>query len=145
MNVHAYTRERVAELLGAAASSDLIELADACLGDGAELTVLTAPEVGTVAAQVREPIAYDRFFLGDVLACRAEVALGGARGWAVRMGDDRAATLAAAVCDAEVQAGRPHARAVLELCGRVERDRYEAELAEWDRLAPTIVQFEELT
>ncbi|MFE7420439.1 phosphonate C-P lyase system protein PhnG [Rhodococcus sp. NPDC057529] len=142
---HVYSRERVAELLAAASAGDLVELADACLSDGAELAVLTAPEIGSVAAQVREPIAFEHFFLGDVLACRAEVSLAGVRGWAMRMGDDRAATLAAAICDAEVQADRPHADRVLELCARVEDHRLLADRDEWARLAPTIVQFEELT
>ncbi|MFZ2177125.1 MAG: phosphonate C-P lyase system protein PhnG [Rhodococcus sp. (in: high G+C Gram-positive bacteria)] len=141
----AYGRERVAELLAAATEDELVALADACLADGAELEVLTAPEIGSVAAQVREPIVYDHFFLGDVLACRAEVTLDGVRGWAMRMGDNRAATLAAAVCDAEVQAGRPHGAQVLALCARVEEARELAEGDEWAQLAPTVVQFEELT
>lgn len=142
---HAYSREHIAELLAAAAEHDLVELADACLTDSAELTVLTAPEIGTVAAQVREPIKYDLFFLGDVLACRAEVSLAGTNGWAMRLGDNRAATLAAAVCDAEVQAERPHAAAVLELCARVATEHDLAAIEEWAQLSPTIVQFEELT
>jgi alpha-D-ribose 1-methylphosphonate 5-triphosphate synthase subunit PhnG len=80
-----------------------------------------------------------------VLAVQAEVELGGARGWAMRLGDDRAATLAAAICDAEVQGGRPHAADVLALCGRVAARAAEAEAEEWARLAPTVVEFEELT
>ncbi|MFD4294726.1 phosphonate C-P lyase system protein PhnG [Rhodococcus sp. NPDC058532] len=138
-------RERIAELLASAPERDLVDLADACLADGAELAVLTAPEVGSVAAQVKEPIAHDHFFLGDVLACRAEVSLDGARGWAMRLGDNRTATLAAAVCDAEVQARRPQTQRVLELCARIEDARRQADADEWARLAPTIVQFEELT
>lgn len=140
-----YSRERVAELLAVAAEGDLVGLADDCLADGVELAVLTAPEVGSVAAQVREPIAHDHFFLGDVLACRAEVSLGGVRGWAMRLGDERAATLAAAICDAEIVAGRPQAARVLELCARVEETRRLDEADEWAQLSPTIVQFEELT
>lgn len=140
-----YSRERVAELLAGAPEGDLVDLADECLSDGAELAVITAPEVGSVAAQVREPIAHDHFFLGDVLACRAEVSLAGVRGWAMRLGDDRAATLAAAICDAEIVAGGPRAGRVLELCARVEETRRRADADEWAQLSPTIVQFEELT
>ncbi|QBJ96452.1 phosphonate metabolism protein PhnG [Rhodococcus sp. ABRD24] len=145
MIAHEYSRERVAELLADAPEDELVDLADACLADGIELAVLTAPEVGSVAAQVREPIAHDHFFLGDVLACRAEVSLGGVRGWAMRLGDNRSATLAAAICDAEIVAERPQAVRVLELCARVEEIRRLAEADEWAQLAPTIVQFEELT
>ncbi|NLG56424.1 MAG: phosphonate metabolism protein PhnG [Rhodococcus sp.] len=140
-----YSREEVAGLLAGAPEEDLVALADQCLSDGAEFAVLSGPEVGTIAAQVREPIMYDRFFLGDVLACRAEVLLGGTRGWAMRMGDNRVATLAAAVCDAEVTAERAHAAEILKLCSRIERDMELADRDEWAALAPTVVQFEELT
>jgi len=133
-----------AALLALADPVELIGLADACLADGGRPRVLVAPEVGCVATQVREPIAGERFLLGDVLACRAEVELGGARGWAMRLGDDRAAVLAAAICDAEVQAARPRAADVAALCRRV-ADRVAAEeAAEWAELAPTVVEFEEL-
>ncbi|AGP61058.1 phosphonate C-P lyase system protein PhnG [Streptomyces rapamycinicus] len=83
------------------------ELAEcACIADGAPVRVLVGPDVGCVTAQVREPVLEQRFLLGDVLACRAEVELAGHRGWAMRLGDDRAAALAAAVLDAEAQSGR---------------------------------------
>lgn len=139
-----YSREERAAMLALARPEELVGLADACLADGAVPRVLRAPEVGCVATQVTEPIAGDRFLLGDVLAVQAEVELGGSRGWAMRIGDDRAATLAAAICDAEVQAGRPHAADVLDLCGRVAAREAAAEAEEWARLAPTVVEFEEL-
>lgn len=140
-----FSRERLAELLAVAPGPDLVAAADACLSDGADLTVLTTPETGCVAVQVREPIAHDRFYLGNVLTSHAEVRLSGTRGWAMRMGDDRAAVLAAAVCDAEVAADRPQAHRVRELCARVEVELDRADRDEWTHLAPTIVQFEELT
>jgi alpha-D-ribose 1-methylphosphonate 5-triphosphate synthase subunit PhnG len=89
-------------------------------------------------------VAAERFLLGDVMACRAEVELDGQRGWAMRLGDDRAAVLAAAVLDAEVQADRPHAAEVDALCHVVATRRAEREDREWAELAPTIVAFEEL-
>jgi len=107
--------------------------------------VLLAPEVGCVTTQVREPVAGHRFQLGDVLACRAEVELAGQRGWAMRLGDNRVATLAAAVLDAEVEAGRPRAVEVEALCRRVATRRAERLEREWAELAPTVVEFEELT
>ncbi|MGH3984780.1 MAG: phosphonate C-P lyase system protein PhnG, partial [Pseudonocardiaceae bacterium] len=98
------TREQRAALLAAAEPAELIALADELLADGDDAEVLVAPEVGCVTAQVREPVAAQRFLLGDVLTVRAEVAVGGIRGWAMRLGDDRAAVLAAAVCDARAEA-----------------------------------------
>lgn len=137
-------RERRAELLAVADPVELIELADACLAGTDRPRLLRPPEVGYVSTQVSEPIAGQRFLLGDVLACRAEVEHGGARGWAMRLDDDRAATLAAAICDAEAEAGRGHAGAVGALCQRVEQRRAVVDGAEWAQLEPTIVEFEEL-
>jgi alpha-D-ribose 1-methylphosphonate 5-triphosphate synthase subunit PhnG len=140
-----YSREERTALLAAARPEELVGLADACLADGVTPRVLRAPEVGCVATQVAEPVAGELFLLGDVLACRAEVELGAARGWAMRLGDDRAAVLAAAICDAEVEAGRPRSADVLALCERVAARVAAAEATEWARLAPTVVEFEELT
>lgn len=137
-------RSERAGWLALAGRDELVELADRCLADGARPTVLAGPEVGCVATEVREPVGRERFLLGDVLACHAEVELGGARGWAMRLGDDRAAVLAAAVCDAECQADRPRSGAVEALCRRVAARVAAQETAEWDALAPTVVAFEEL-
>jgi alpha-D-ribose 1-methylphosphonate 5-triphosphate synthase subunit PhnG len=131
-------------LLARAEADELRVLADACLADGVDVRVLVAPEVGFVSAQVREPVAAERFLLGDVLACRAEVELAGQRGWAMRLGDDRAAVLAAAVLDAEVQAGRSRATEVDALCHAVATQQAQRQDREWGELAPTIVEFEEL-
>lgn len=138
------SRARRCELLAVAEPDELRSLADACLADGVEVHILVAPEVGVVSAQVREPVAQERFLLGDVLACRAEVELAGHRGWAMRLGDDRAAVLAAALLDAEVQAGGSHAADVDRLCHIVAVRQSEREAREWAELAPTIVEFEEL-
>jgi alpha-D-ribose 1-methylphosphonate 5-triphosphate synthase subunit PhnG len=131
-------------LLARAETEELRLLADACLADGADVRVLAAPEVGFVSTQIREPVAGERFLLGDVLACRAEVELAGHRGWAMRLGDDRVAVLAAAVLDAEVEAGRPRATDVDRLCHVVAARQAEQQDREWAELAPTIVEFEEL-
>ena len=70
--------------------------------------------------------------------------MAGHRGWAMRLGDDRAAVLAAAVLDAEVGASRPHAAEVDRLCHAVAVRQAEREDREWAELAPTVVEFEEL-
>ncbi|WP_190813267.1 phosphonate C-P lyase system protein PhnG [Saccharopolyspora pogona] len=139
------SREQRCALLAEAERDELVALADECLDDGAALRVLSGPEVGIVVAQVREPVLAERFLLGDVLACRVEVDLAGQVGWSIRLGEDRVAAVAAAVLDAEAEADRPRSARVDELC-RTVADRLAArEVAEWAALAPTIVEFEELT
>jgi alpha-D-ribose 1-methylphosphonate 5-triphosphate synthase subunit PhnG len=149
------TREERWALLAAARPDELIELADACLAAAADFHVIVTPQVGYVSAQVREPILKQRFLLGDVLACRAEVELNGARGWALRLGDDRAAVLAMAILDATLAAAESAAGAgpagdasladgIDRLCADLAARQRLDEAAEWAELAGTVVEFEEL-
>ncbi len=137
------TPERRAELLAASDPTDLAAVAERCLEAGTP-TLVAGPEVGMVMLQVREPVARERFYLGEVLVTRAEVDLDGARGWAMVMGSDRVHALAAAVCDAEVQGNRAHSGEVQALCEATARAVAEADDRERAELAPTEVAFEEL-
>lgn len=139
----AESRERRTELLAIAGRDELIALAERCLLSGLPEVIL-APEVGTVAMVVREPIVHDRMILADVLVTRAEVSWEGVTGWAMRLGDDREATIAAAICDAEAEAARPLCQQVEALC-RATASVEAAEMqAQWAELAPTSVDFEEM-
>ena len=142
---NALTREERLGLLTAASAEELIDAADACLGAASSFAVVTPPVVGCVPAQVREPVLRQRFFLGDVLACTAEVEFDGVRGWAMRLGQDRAAVLAMAVLDAAAACSPGLAREIDGLCARAAERARQADAAEWAELAPTIVQFEELS
>jgi alpha-D-ribose 1-methylphosphonate 5-triphosphate synthase subunit PhnG len=138
------SREERWALLAAADVGELVQKADACLAAGPEPVVVTAPRVGCVSVPVREPVMSDRFLLGDVLVCEAEVEFGGARGWGMRLGDDRAAVLAMAILDAAAESDPVQAAQIEVLCSLIaERLEREAE-AEWAVLAETIVEFEEL-
>jgi alpha-D-ribose 1-methylphosphonate 5-triphosphate synthase subunit PhnG len=136
---------RRAELLAVAEESELVALADRCLEAAPDTRVIEPPTVGTIPLCVREPVVGERFILADVLATRAEVEHRGQRGWAMRLGGDTAATLAAAICDAEAATGSGLAREVDLLCRRTERSRADAAAREWAELARTEVHFEELT
>jgi alpha-D-ribose 1-methylphosphonate 5-triphosphate synthase subunit PhnG len=136
---------RRAELLAVAEESELVALADRCLEAAPETRVIEPPTVGTIPLCVREPVVGERFILADVLATQAEVEHRGQRGWAMRFGDDAAATLAAAICDAEAASGADLAREVEALCRRTERRRADEAAREWAELARTEVHFQELT
>jgi alpha-D-ribose 1-methylphosphonate 5-triphosphate synthase subunit PhnG len=139
------TRELRCELLAATAPTRLVALADRCLEDeGFLLDVRSGPAVGTVSLEVREPVLGQRFILGDVLVTSAEVEWRGKCGWATLLGRDRAAVLAAAVCDAEVEAGGPLSAEVEALCGETEAALRKAAHEEESELAQTVVRFEEL-
>lgn len=136
-------RERVGGLLARADRDLVVDLADACLVDE-QMRVVRAPEVGTVLTRVREPIAGLRFNLVDLLVTSAEVELAGEPGWGMRVGEDRAAALAQAVCDAEIARGGPRADRIRAAADQVEAALRDARAAEWERLQPTIVRFEEV-
>jgi alpha-D-ribose 1-methylphosphonate 5-triphosphate synthase subunit PhnG len=144
------TREERWARLAVARPGELIELADACLAAADDFQVIVPPEVGYISAQVREPILKQRFLLGDVLACRAEVELDGTRGWALRLGEDRAAALAMAILDAASSATGPAAGdgtlagRIDRLCADADGRRRADDAAEWAELAGTAVEFEEL-
>jgi alpha-D-ribose 1-methylphosphonate 5-triphosphate synthase subunit PhnG len=131
-------------LLAASAEADLVALADRCLEGAPGTRVSLEPTVGTIPFCVREPVVGERFVLADVLATQAEVEHRGQRGWAIRLGQARAATLAAAICDAEAASGGPLAAEVDRLCRRTERRCREESVREWAELAPTEVNFREL-
>ncbi len=138
-------RARRAELLAAAERQPLLDVADACL-DGAEPPqAVLAPEVGALVLTVREPVEATRFQLADVLVTRSEVVHRGAQGWAMRMGEDRAGALAAAICDAECEADGPARSRVDTLCRATARRLARERRVEWEQLRPTIVEFEEMS
>jgi alpha-D-ribose 1-methylphosphonate 5-triphosphate synthase subunit PhnG len=138
------SRERRAELLAYADGTRLIDLAERCAGDGGDLEIIGEPRVGTLPLEVREPVVRERFVLADVLAVTAEVDLGGVRGWAMRLGDDRVAVVAAAICDAEVERQGEYTEEIERICLEAEAVARAEAIREWNELAPTIVQFEEL-
>lgn len=140
--------EEINQNLAVAPTAEVTGLADRILAtagdEGAQVHVVRSPEVGAVVSQVREPLAKKRFILADVQVVQAEVELCGHRGWAMRMGSDRQAALAGAVCEAEYRRLGPHSGRVASLAAQV-RERRERERADrWQRLVPTIVEFEEV-
>jgi alpha-D-ribose 1-methylphosphonate 5-triphosphate synthase subunit PhnG len=137
--------EERAELLARAPGAALVALAERCIDESGEApTLIAPPETGMVMMTVREPIAKERFHLGEVLVTRAEVERSGHRGWSMRLGDDRVAALAAAVLDAEVAADGPLAGDVVELCRLTDELEADRDEAEWDELGPTRVHFDEI-
>lgn len=141
--VEGVARQWRSELLAAADAGSLIELADRCMAAG-DTRIAGEPVVGTVPVCVREPVVGERFLLAEVLATKAEVDHRGVRGWAMRLGNDKAATVAAAICDAEAFAGDGLTGEIDALCLETERRLQALEVAEWAELAPTEVHFEEL-
>ncbi|MGL3149235.1 phosphonate C-P lyase system protein PhnG [Microbacterium sp. A82] len=138
------TRAEITSELNMADAAAVIALSHACLADDADVVITRSPVVGTVVTQVREPVAEERFILGDVLVTQAEVRRRGVDGWTMRMGADRLAALAAAICATEYLADGPRSGEVVALCESTRTARETARAAEWKRLSASIVEFEEI-
>lgn len=138
------TRAERTELLSAADPDELRSTAEQCLSVLGAPTVVRPPETGVIVLQVREPVVGDRFQLGEFVTTQAEVVLAGAPGWSCRPGTDRVASLAAAVCDAAADASDDTAPIVDELLRRTTAHLAHDADAARRRLAPTVVEFEEL-
>lgn len=137
------TPEERGELLAVAQVDALISVAEECLRNDPTVTVGAAPTVGTVVLQVREPVALERFHLADVMVTTATVSNGRAAGWSMRLGDDPAGALAAAICDVEAAADGPLAAKVMALCEQTRQAKQAERAEEWALIAPTEVRFEE--
>lgn len=137
-------RSSRAAMLAQADPEALADVADECLATAPSPEIHHGPDVGTVVLTVREPVETTRFHLGEVLVTRCQLEHRGVTAWAMRMGDDRAATLAAAICDAEVEADGPAAAAVARLVAATHAQLDAERAEEWTELEPTIVAFEEM-
>src|SRR5262245_1893638 len=110
-----------------------------------EIAVVTPPRIGTLMLRHQEPVADTLFNVGEVLMTEALVALGPHRGYAMRLGREVEATLAAAILDAAAEANHvlwPRIEALLaELVAHGE-----AEDASYRReVAATRVVFDEMS
>jgi alpha-D-ribose 1-methylphosphonate 5-triphosphate synthase subunit PhnG len=94
------------EGLAAAPASALISLADAVLAAGDPVEVVAGPEPGLVPVRVRPPHG-GTVVISHVVLTTCTVLLDGTRGDGSRAGRSLEASVAAAVCDAEVERRGP--------------------------------------
>jgi|TARA_B100002052_G_scaffold84418_2_gene77505 alpha-D-ribose 1-methylphosphonate 5-triphosphate synthase subunit PhnG len=138
------SRGERSELLAATDPDLLTAIGNLCLEGTDNPEIITGPQVGTVVLTLREPIEEKRFHLGEVLATKTEVIHRGIQGWALLMGDNPVASLAAAICDAEIEANGPYSTDVETLLRETKQKIQSQRAAEWQELSATIVNFEEI-
>jgi alpha-D-ribose 1-methylphosphonate 5-triphosphate synthase subunit PhnG len=132
------------EIMAQGRSEPLVELAEAVLAEAA-VEAITPPRVGMLMLRLREPVVGEVFNAGEVLVTEAQVALGGHQGYAMRLGREPEATLAAAVLDAAVEADHPQAPRILAELRSLAAAERERQAALWREVAPTRVSFEEMS
>lgn len=144
----AATRGDVLGLLARGDRARIRALADEILHShseaGTDFHITRDPVTGVLSTQIREPLAQHRFLVGDIIASQAEVTVDGTPGWGMCLGEDRPTALALAICDAEVARETTAAERVRALAAQTAETLREQRAAEWDKLRPTIVEFEEI-
>jgi alpha-D-ribose 1-methylphosphonate 5-triphosphate synthase subunit PhnG len=147
VSVQSLTREDICSLLSLSDSTVLVELIDSLINAGIiqHVELIRPPATGTVQLQVREPICEERFIVGDALVTTAEVSVDGVLGWAMRLGSDAHATVAAAVADAHIaQFGIENVPAVKDLLLQTKEHIETTEANDWAEISGTVIDFEEL-
>lgn len=136
-------RNRRFEILAEGDADRLVVVAEAVLAT-AEVAVVVPPRVGTLMLRLREPVAGEVFNAGEALVTEARVAFGLHEGYAMRLGRDPEATLAAAILDVAVEAGHPLAPEIGVLLTDLDEVARAREAAAWRDVAPTRVVFDEM-
>ena len=137
-----FTREERFEALAIADEGRLVAAADDILAEHA-VTVLRPPVSGAVMMRAIETAEGSIFNLGEVAVTEAEIELRGERGYCMVMGYAPQKALAGAVLDAAAEAHI--AAAEIEALLREAMDSQDAQQrADWELLAPTRVQFDEI-
>lgn len=140
-------REHLLGLLARSKPAPVVALADdilAALDDRSLFHLSQPPVTGVVSTQVREPLAGHRFLVGDVVATQAEVVLDGVPGWGMCVGADKPFALALALCDAEIARDGDLAPRIRDHAEHTDEALKKARAEEFERLRPTIVEFEEI-
>lgn len=141
------SREDICSSLASSDAVALETLINSLIARGtiANIEMIRPPSTGTIQMQVREPICEERFIVGDALVTVAEVSVDGTLGWAMRLGSDANATVAAAVADAHIaRVGLEGSPELAELISYTQLEIERAEEREWAEIRETIIDFEEL-
>lgn len=126
-------------------ATPLLDLAERVLAEsGAEVAVVTPPQVGMVMLRLREPTHGTVFNAGEILVTEARVTIGAHDGYTMRLGRAPELTLAAALLDAAVEGAHPLTPAIEVALGACEEAEHARQLAAWREVAPTRVAFDEM-
>ena len=137
-------REERLEAVAGASLGSLVDLADRVM-QTMDVEVVYGPTVGLLMARAEDPGERLAFNFVEVTVTEAEVLAGNERGYAMVMGRAPEKALAAAVLDAALESGHPLSHEILGLLYRAQAALQQERQARWERVAPTQVQFEDVT
>ncbi len=143
-------REEWFEIMAQGPREPLVALVDRLLeeegdekGEG-RLEIIKEPKAAVLMVRARDTAQGEIFNFGEALVTEAEVRFYGQTGYMLILGDDQMHALAGAICDAALEAGHRGRGAILETLAAMQRFQREQVAAEWARVAPTTVAFDEM-
>ncbi len=143
-------REEWFEIMAQGPREPLVALVDRLLeqeggeeGKG-QLEIIKEPKAVVLMMRARDTAHGEVFNFGEALVTEAEVRFYGQTGYMLILGDDQMHALAGAICDAALEAKHPERSAILETLLAMQRYQQEQVAAEWARVAPTTVAFDEM-
>jgi len=143
-------RERWFEIMALGPREPLVAIADSLLevesseGNAGNLEIIKEPKAAVLMVRARDTAQGEIFNFGEALVTEAEVRFYGQAGYMLILGDDQTHALAGAICDAALQARHPNSESILETLTIMQRFQQEQADAEWARVAPTTVNFDEM-
>jgi len=138
----AHDRSNRFELIAKCDETVLARFANKILDSDPPLAVLQEPKPQLLMQQVREPVEYRPFNLGEVVVTPAEVELDGERGFAMVPGKAERAALSGAVVDAAIAAGHDRTKEMTAELEATEEHRRAERTREWSESRHTAVEFE---
>lgn len=130
------------ELIAACDENVLARFANRILESDPPLAILQEPKPQLLMQQVREPVEYRSFNLGEVVVTPAEVELDGERGFAMVPGKAERAALSGAIVDAAIAAGHERTDEITAQFEATVEHHQDERTREWSESRHTAVEFE---
>ena len=107
-----------------------------------DIAVISPPTVGMVMARAADGARGEVFNLGEVLVTEARVSVNGHEGWGMVIGRAPDHALSVAIVDAGLEAGHPQQASIEAQLAALAAEAAQTADQEWQRVAPTRVQFD---
>ena len=137
-------RERRFEIMAAGPAQSLVAMTERLLEYGIDLKISRQPHPAALMLRARDTAKGELFNFGEALVTEAEVKVAGHTGCMLILGSDRMHALAGAICDAALESGHPLSPDILETLSVLSQIQQEQVAAEWAKVAPTLVNFDEM-
>jgi alpha-D-ribose 1-methylphosphonate 5-triphosphate synthase subunit PhnG len=137
-------RDKRFEIMAGGPAAPLIAMADRLLETNNLVEITREPKPAVMMLRARETAQGTVFNFGEAVVTEAEVRYCGQTGYMLILGDNQLHALAGAVCDAALEAKHTLSPDILETLAVLTHFQQAEAEADWARVAPTAVNFDEM-